>query len=409
MALTLSVRSISRGMNLGSAKRFQTDDYLMLLALSFYTTLVATINIVRYANSNLLPPGYDINDLARSDIAEREYGSKLILVVEQCQCCTIWLAKACLLIMYLRLTTMRRENIAIKVLCGYVAFGFVFMEIFYFGVWCRPFYEYWAVPTDNIQCSAATNHLITNAVLNLTSDLIMIAIGLPMFLRLKLPMKKKVPIVGIFSLGLFVILAAILNKVYSFSQPFGSLWTYWYVRESSTALLVANLPFVWTFWRRVTGMTSVDGKSRHDSVSPEDVLSNRSEKPATGRRSSARRQPSFPWNVEATEIRHDDVEMGGRIGRIRSGGDMTLDEILGESSTDLTQGEEVTKYTHPALFYCKKGKGDGHIPSHLPRAVLSDGSPRDVVRRDSDSDHRAHESSTFPPSAGSHKSAGSFL
>lgn len=237
----------------------------------------------------------------------------------------------------------------------------------------------------------------------------MIAIGLPMFLRLKLPMKKKIPIVGIFSLGLFVILAAILNKVYSFSEPFGSLWTYWYVRESSTALLVANLPFVWTFWRRVTGMTSVNGKSRHDSISPEDVLSNRSEKPATRRRSSARRQPSFPWHIDATELRHDDVEMGGRVSRVRTGGSMTLDEILGESSTDLTHGEQVTEYTHPALFYSKRGKEDDQIPSHIPRAVLNDGSPTDVVRRESASDGRTPDSSMFPRSAGSHKSAGSFL
>jgi hypothetical protein len=83
-----------------------------------------------------------------------------------------------------------------------------------------------------------------------------------MFLRLNLPWQKKYPIVGIFSLGIFVILAAILNKVYSFSQPFGDLWSYWYVRESSTALLVANLPFVWNFWRRITGYSSVIGASK---------------------------------------------------------------------------------------------------------------------------------------------------
>lgn len=72
--------------------------------------------------------------------------------------------KACLIIMYLRLTTLRKENLAIKILAGYIAFGFVFMEVFYFGVWCRPFHNYWAVPTPNVQCDAATDHLITNAV-----------------------------------------------------------------------------------------------------------------------------------------------------------------------------------------------------------------------------------------------------
>lgn len=54
-----------------------------------------------------------------------------------------WGVKACILIMYSRLTVGRVENVAIKMLAGYVAFAFVFMEIFYLGVWCRPFHYYW--------------------------------------------------------------------------------------------------------------------------------------------------------------------------------------------------------------------------------------------------------------------------
>jgi hypothetical protein len=143
-------------MTLGTLKRFQADDYVMIVILCFYTTLIATINIVRNTNSNLLPPGYDTAHLSKADIAERTYGSKLILVVEQCQCVSVFGAKTCLIIMYLRLTQVRKENIAIKILAGYVAFGFTFMEIFYFAVWCRPFWEYWAVPTSSVQCGEST-------------------------------------------------------------------------------------------------------------------------------------------------------------------------------------------------------------------------------------------------------------
>jgi hypothetical protein len=125
------------------------------------------------------------------------------------------------------------------------------MEILYFAVWCRPFYNYWALPTPNIQCSAATNHLITNAVFNLSSDVIMLAIGCSFFIRSRLPWDRKLILSGIFGVGIFVILAAVLNKYYSFSHPFGSQWTFWYIRESSTAILVANLPFLWTLLRRM--------------------------------------------------------------------------------------------------------------------------------------------------------------
>jgi hypothetical protein len=130
-------------MALGGFRRYQADEYVMMVILCFYTVVVVVINVVEHTSSNLLPPGYDIAHMTAADIAERTLGSKLILVVENCQIVTVWGAKTCLLIMYLRLTTLRRENIAIKVLFAYVVLTFVVMEVLYLGVWCRPFSNYW--------------------------------------------------------------------------------------------------------------------------------------------------------------------------------------------------------------------------------------------------------------------------
>jgi hypothetical protein len=130
-------------MALGSFRRYQADEYVMMVILCFYTVVVVTINVVEHTSSNLIPPGYDIEHMTDADIAERTLGSKLILVVENCQIITIWGAKLCLLIMYLRLTTLRRENIAVKVLLAYVVLTYITMEVLYLGVWCRPFSNYW--------------------------------------------------------------------------------------------------------------------------------------------------------------------------------------------------------------------------------------------------------------------------
>src|ERR1700710_2894383 len=104
LVLRLCNCSISRRMTLGSFRRFQLDDYVMMFVLCFYTTLIATINIVAHMSSNPLPPVYDVEHLSQKDVNEREYGSKLMLVVEQCQIMPVWGAKPCLLVMYLRLT-----------------------------------------------------------------------------------------------------------------------------------------------------------------------------------------------------------------------------------------------------------------------------------------------------------------
>ena len=47
------------------------------------------------------------------------------------------------------------------------------------------------------------------------------------------------------------IIAAVLNKYYSFTNPFGTEWTIWYLRESYTALLCANLPLIYPLIQRV--------------------------------------------------------------------------------------------------------------------------------------------------------------
>ncbi|KAH0395586.1 hypothetical protein KCU89_g10176, partial [Aureobasidium melanogenum] len=93
VVLCVICRMISRYLNLGTIRRFQADDYITMVAMCFYTTLIVTINIVAKSDSNLLPPGFDVNSLTPGQIHDRSYGSKLVLVVEQCQIMTVWCEK----------------------------------------------------------------------------------------------------------------------------------------------------------------------------------------------------------------------------------------------------------------------------------------------------------------------------
>ncbi|KAF4341626.1 integral membrane protein PTH11 [Fusarium beomiforme] len=258
--LIVIARMISRRMLLGSFKKLQVEDYLMLVAMITDTVLMVGMSIISETSSNLIDPSEHVV-LDAHEIKTREYGSKWVLVVEQMQITTIWLMKYCLLVMYNRLTMSLSQNLAVKFVAAYVTLGWLIMEILYLGVWCRPFNQYWAVPPNNTQCSAATNHLITNAVINITSDIMIILIPMPIFLKSQLPLKRKAVLVGVFALGSFTILSAILNKFYSFNEPFGSNWTFWYIRESSTAIITANLPYIWTLLRRIFKLGSFSGST----------------------------------------------------------------------------------------------------------------------------------------------------
>lgn len=117
------------------------------------TVLNSVMHEITKTSSNLIPPGDDISQYSQAEIKNRIYGSKLVLVVEQMQILTIWLVKACLLIMYERMTLVLPQH---KIVIGtsiYVAVSFVVMEILYLGVWCRPFNQYWAVPPNSSKCT----------------------------------------------------------------------------------------------------------------------------------------------------------------------------------------------------------------------------------------------------------------
>ena len=106
------------------------------------------MNIVAQLDTNLMLPS-DIPTLTPESIHSRIHGSKLVLVVEQSMIMTIWGCKFCLLLLYNRMTFGLKKQLRVKIVAAYVVTALIVMEILYFGVWCRPFYNYWAVPTDN--------------------------------------------------------------------------------------------------------------------------------------------------------------------------------------------------------------------------------------------------------------------
>lgn len=58
-------------------------------------------------------------------------------------------------------------------------------------------------------------------------------------------------------------------------NPYGSNWTYWYIRESSTQLIVANLPFMWTLLRRVFYLKAFNASTENSSAADTSVSFNK--------------------------------------------------------------------------------------------------------------------------------------
>ncbi|KAL4791241.1 hypothetical protein BDV19DRAFT_393352 [Aspergillus venezuelensis] len=257
-------RIAARCISNGGIRHLQVDDYIMTLTFAVYTTLLILIRVSAEYATNLFPASQEEEILSNpDDVRARIYGSKIVIGLEQCMLLSTWGVKTCLVAMYWKLTHRLPWHIFVQILAGYVALGFIAIEITYFAVYCRPFSQYWAVPVDNPQCATYQHYSITQAVFNLSSDACMLVIPIPLLKGAQMSIRKKILLISVLGLGVFVMIAAILNKYFNFASPDTTLYQLWYIREASTAIYVANLMCWWPLLRKIFGNALSHYSSRY--------------------------------------------------------------------------------------------------------------------------------------------------
>lgn len=92
----------------------------------------------------------------------------------------------------------------------------------------------------------------------------MLVIAIPLIITVRLPVKQKVILLFIFGLGIFVIVAALLTKIYCLVPSLISyVYMSWYFREATVAMLVTSLPMTWSLLRDIfPALKSWTGGSR---------------------------------------------------------------------------------------------------------------------------------------------------
>ncbi|KAF7117116.1 hypothetical protein CNMCM5793_005800 [Aspergillus hiratsukae] len=248
--LGTALRFVARIRRLG-ARNLQVDDYLMLFAVVWYTLLCVALNQVASGGGSNLMTEEDIANLTPATYAERVRGSKWVFVSEHSFLLAIWAMKACMLVIYARITEGLKARKWITYLSVYVALGFVGVELALF-LMCRPLTNYWAVPTPNYQCSSYQYYEIVQGSISISADIFMLTVAIPLLVQVRVPLKQKVILLILFGMGVFVIVAAILNKIYCLVPSLISyVYMNWYFREATVAILVTNLPLVWSLLRDV--------------------------------------------------------------------------------------------------------------------------------------------------------------
>ncbi|KAG9861170.1 hypothetical protein KCU90_g10053, partial [Aureobasidium melanogenum] len=162
---------------------------------------------------------------------------------------TIWILKVCTLKLYGRLTMGLKQQIAVKILAVYTAIGYVACQLAYF-LECRPFSSYWQIsPSPPLNCMVLYDYAIVQGTFNISSDVFMLMIPFPLIMQVSIGVKQKLVLLCVFSMGIFVIIAATLTKAEFFISVYSADYMFWYTREASVAVYVSNLPCVWPLLR----------------------------------------------------------------------------------------------------------------------------------------------------------------
>jgi hypothetical protein len=134
------------------------------------------------------------------------------------------------------------------------------------------------------QCSNYQHYEIIQGIFAITADIFMLLIAIPLVMTVRLPARQKAILVILFGLGIFVIVAAILTKIYCLVPELISYaYMQWYFRESTVAMLVTCIPLMWTLFREIfpSSWTSRTGASREITIPRYKMSKQRSTRPTT--------------------------------------------------------------------------------------------------------------------------------
>ncbi|KAG6363702.1 hypothetical protein INS49_008803 [Diaporthe citri] len=189
--------------------------------------------------------------MPHSEYHEWEYGSKIYLVGLSEYFVIIWMLKFNMLCFYQRVVRNTWSEKFVKPLMGII--GVTLMVIvFTISLTCRPFHNLWKVWPDPGPRCVPQNVVFLATILsfNLTTDLCIMLVPLPIFIRLRTTMWKRLGLFFCFTLGTLCMTAAVLRYVLIFHLNESTMAGMWSTREDFVAVVVGQAPMLTPLFRR---------------------------------------------------------------------------------------------------------------------------------------------------------------
>ncbi|KAL7938856.1 hypothetical protein V8C35DRAFT_276081 [Trichoderma chlorosporum] len=273
MALRLLGRRYAR-------QDFNLGDYLTMGAFLCALTRLAVIHVVLiWGTNNMTDAEREDQVFTPSKLYQLEMGSKLSIANRAVYNSYLWLQKLVLLDLYRRLIhDLPYEKWLLRFYLFVFFVAFTIAQVYTF-VECRPFHLYWQVLPDPGPCAQAQEQLIVVGVLNILTDFMLMLMPVPVIVKLKAPLARKLQLFTLFTLGIFIIAITMIRLPINSSHPYSQVnRTTWASVELLTSAIVVNAPTLYSFWNKRRREKSAplergqgDGDNAEDRIAMETI------------------------------------------------------------------------------------------------------------------------------------------
>jgi hypothetical protein len=92
----------------------------------------------------------------------------------------------------------------VKICAAYTFLGWLATELTLF-LNCHPLSGYWTLPPPQRECATYFRYEVVQCTFNISSDVAILLVILPMLFRTRMPWRTKIPVLVVFSMGIVVV------------------------------------------------------------------------------------------------------------------------------------------------------------------------------------------------------------
>ncbi|TVY68664.1 hypothetical protein LSUE1_G009358 [Lachnellula suecica] len=341
--ITVVLRHLDRRMR---RRKFGLEDGFMLGAI---VLLVASVGLF-YTCVIVSGVGRHTAQLVNPNLAGAKQLEKFLLVYNTLCSSNLAFLKISIVCFYIRIFgDSKKFRIQAYVLIAILVF-WLFGGLLQSVILCKPFAYNWDFTIPGGHCGNRELAYISMAGANVATDFLTTALPVCQVIHLKLPIKKKIAVVSMFSLGIFITIISILRiqsirtinlEDFTYDTAISILWL---SLESCLGMIAANLPMTRTFF--VTVAPSIFGSSIPRTQSGTFYYP-----PSIGTRSWRGRNSDNVADIEAGEgfssLQKARTDRGGSIHGLNSMASNRSDEdsVVGASASLTSEVREHSSYS----------------------------------------------------------------